>query len=161
MLYLFFLFRVPLSLTLFFLSVFHSLLFSILFSYLFKSLFLSFFSYLSLHSTRLCTRHRTQLIYHLQVPLSPFLSSPHSTTLPCRLPSFLCLLFLCCLSLRLRRAPFSVLCYLSALYCQNALSKQMLNNFSAPQRQTQLSRCLSQSVSLSLSLCYLYAHLCL
>lgn len=145
MLHLYFLFRVRLSLTLFFLSVFHSLLFSILFSYLFKSLSLSFFSYLSLHSTRLCTRHRTQLIYHLQVPFSRF-SVPHILQL-CRVVFHLSYAFFSCAACRL--APFSVLCYLSALYCQNALSKQMLNNFSAPQQQTQLSRCLSQSVCLT------------
>lgn len=112
---------------------------------------------LSNHSIRLGTRRRTQLIYHLQV--AAFLL-PHFLQLR-RVVFHLSYDFFSCVSCRLP-SPYTVVCYLSALYCQNALSKQMLNNFSAPKRQASdslslflsLSQLVTRSVSLALlSIC--------
>lgn len=78
-----------------------------------------------------CTRHRTQLIYHLQVG-TPSLA-PHCCMLSCRVAaSPTPRLF----HLVPGSTSITTPCYLSALYCQNALSKQMLNNFSAAHTNT-------------------------
>jgi len=96
-------------------------------------------------SLAFCTRHRTQLIYQLEVGTpSP---APHCCILSCRVaasptPRLVHLVP--------GSASITTSCYLSALYCQNALSKQMLNNFSATHRNTPC--CLSLYLYLSLSL---------